>query len=251
MLKLELKDVKVQFGSNEVLKGVNGVFAEQTVNSVIGVNGAGKSVLMKAIAGLQHSQGKINLFDGREHYQSDAMAYVPQMAYAASALTAIEMVLLGKVKNLGWRVKDETIQEVNEMMMRLHITELSNQKFSQLSGGQKQMVIMAQSFMAKPKVLLLDEPTSALDLYHQLQLLDVTKEYCVQNRAIALVVMHDLSLVSRYSDTIMLLHEGKAVRQGTPEEVLEPDLLEKVYHVEIDVSKSQRGFTTVTPVRTV
>lgn len=251
MLKLELSGVKVQFGSEKVLNGVNGIFQEQTINSVIGINGAGKSVLLKSIAGLQHSQGKISLCDNNETYHSDAIAYVPQMAYAASALTAIEMVLLGKVKNLGWRVKDETIQEVNEMMERLHIAGLSNQKFSELSGGQKQMVIMAQSFMAEPKALLLDEPTSALDLYHQLQLLDVTKEYCVRNHAIALVVMHDLSLVSRYSDTILLLHEGRTIRQGTPQEVLEPELLEKVYRVEIDVSRSQRGFTTVTPVRTV
>lgn len=251
MLRLELKDINIQFGSEKILKGVYGSFEEQTINSIIGVNGAGKSVLMKSIAGLLKSTGEIRLADEKEVYGKDRIAYVPQMAYTTSALTAVEMVLLGKVWDLGWRVDRETLEEVDQMMERLHITHLAAQKFSELSGGQKQMVIMAQSFMAKPKLLLLDEPTSALDLYHQLQLLDVTREYCAENHAIALVVMHDLSLVSRYSDSILLLYEGKNLRQGTPEQVLEPEILEQVYGVEIDVSKSARGFTTVVPVRVV
>ena len=111
------------------------------------------------------------------------------------------------------------------------------------------MVIMAQSFISRPRLLLLDEPTSALDLYHQLRLLDVTREYCQEHNAIAIVVMHDLSLVSRFSDEIVLLNEGRSVRQGRPDQVLIPDLLEQVYHVVVDVSRTASGFTTVTPVR--
>ena len=112
------------------------------------------------------------------------------------------------------------------------------------------MVIMAQALISKPKVLLLDEPTSALDLYHQLQLLDVTKEYCEKNQAIALSVMHDLSLVARYSDSILLLHEGKTLKQGKPDDVLLPDLLERVYRVRIAVAKSG-DLTMITPVSIV
>ena len=178
------------------------------------------------------------------------IAYVPQMAYSTSALTAFEMVLLGKVKSLSWKVSKEIIQEVNEIMNTLGIAGLAGKTFSSLSGGQKQMVIMAQALISKPKVLLLDEPTSALDLYHQLQLLDVTKEYCEKNQAIALTVMHDLSLVARYSDSILLLHEGKTLKQGKPDDVLLPDLLERVYRVRIAVAKSG-DLTMITPVSIV
>lgn len=249
MLKLELQDVRLSFGRQEVLTGVNACFWEGSMNSVIGVNGAGKSVLMKSIAGLLRAGGSIALSDGEQSFSRAHIAYVPQMAYSTSALTAVEMVLLGQVSRLSWRVKGELLREVDEMMERLGISHLAEKRFSQLSGGQKQMVIMAQSFISKPRLLLLDEPTSALDLYHQLRLLDVTREYCRQHGAIAIVVMHDLSLVSRFSDEIMLLHGGKSVRQGPPEAVLLPDLLEQVYHVVVDVSCTKSGFTTVTPVR--
>lgn len=251
MLKLELQNIRVSFGKKQVLNGIDGIFREQTINSVIGVNGIGKSVLLRSIAGLQDCQGKIVLSDENKRYEKEDIAYVPQMAYTASSLTAVEMVLLGKMKNLGWKVPKETLEEVNEMMEQLHIAQFASQKFSELSGGQKQMVIMAQAFMAKPKVLLLDEPTSALDLYRQLQLLDITKEYCMMNHAIALVVMHDLSLVARYSDTIMLMNEGKVLRHGAVEEVLRPEILEQAYKVKIDVSKTQTGITTVTPVHII
>lgn len=251
MLKLICKDVQIGFGKKEVLKGVDAVFREGTLNSVIGINGAGKSVFLKSIAGLLKSSGEICLSDEEKIYSKEYIAYVPQMAYSTSALTVMEMVLLGKMTDLKWRVNSEILGEVEAIMGKLQITHLAEQRFSDLSGGQKQMVIMAQALVSRPKLLLLDEPTSALDLYHQLKLLDVTKQYCSENQCIGIIVMHDLSLVSRYSDEIILLHEGKNIRQASPEKVLEKKLLEKVYKVSIEVYKIPGGITTVTPMHVV
>ena len=251
MLQLSCKNVTLAFGDNKVLTGVDAVFQEGTLNSVIGINGAGKSVFMKSIAGLLKSGGEIRLSDEGKTYNRSSIAYVPQMAYSTSALTALEMVLLGKVNDLTWRVSPEILEAVDQMMERLQISHLAEKRFSDLSGGQKQMVVMAQALIAQPKLLLLDEPTSALDLYHQLKLLDVTRNYCREEHAIGIVVMHDLSMVSRYSDEILLLYEGKALRQGKPDDVLLPELLEKVYRVKIEVYKIPGGITTVTPVSVV
>ena len=250
MLELKLDQIEVHFGNHHVLKGLNATFDAGKIHSVIGVNGAGKSVLLKTIAGLIHGSGQVLIRDQDCEYNMSDIAYVPQMAYSTSVLTAFEMVLLGKVKSLSWKVSKEIIQEVNEIMNTLGIAGLAGKTFSSLSGGQKQMVIMAQALISKPRVILLDEPTSALDLYHQLQLLDVTKEYCKKNQAIALTVMHDLSLVARYSDSILLLHEGKTLKQGKPDDVLLPDLLERVYRVRIAVAKLD-DLTMITPVSIV
>lgn len=251
MLKLKFDEINVSFGKKQVLDGISGEFCEDTVNFVIGVNGTGKSVMLKSIAGLIPHGGTVRLSDGDVLYKNTDIAYVPQMAYATSALTAMEMVLLGKVSNLRWQISDEILKEVELIMKKLSLEEIAGQPFSELSGGQKQMVVMAQAFMANPKVLLLDEPTSALDLYHQLRLLDITREYCRKKHAISVVVMHDLTLAARYADQMYLLDGGHCLKSGFPAEVLQPEILEKVYHVKLDVSKTAEGFTAVIPVCTV
>lgn len=248
MLTFDVHNLSVHFGSREILKNIHAHFEEGTINSVIGINGVGKSVFMKSVAGMIHHTGTVSLIDNGKSLNKDAFAYVPQMAQASSPLTAMEIVLLGKVRSLKWHVSEEELNEVEQIMKLLHIEHLANQIFSELSGGQKQMVTMAQALIGKPKLLLLDEPTSALDLYHQLELLQVTRDYCITNHVIALVVMHDLSLVSRFSDQILLLKSGEVLIQGPPSEVLKESILEDVYHVRIEISETRAGYRTILPL---
>ena len=114
MLELKLDQIEVHFGNHHVLKGLNATFDAGKIHSVIGINGAGKSVLLKTIAGLIHGSGQVLIRDQECEYNMSDIAYVPQMAYSTSVLTAFEMVLLGKVKSLSWKVSKEIIQEVNE-----------------------------------------------------------------------------------------------------------------------------------------
>ena len=113
------------------------------------------------------------------------------------------------------------------------------------------MVIMAQALVSAPKVLLLDEPTSALDLKHQLQVIEIARNYTKKTNAITILVLHDIALATRYSDQLLLLHEGYSMKQGTVQEVIRPELLEKVYEVKLDVSRSEKGYITVTPISTI
>ena len=146
-------------------------------------------------------------------------------------LTVFEMVLLGRVKDLTWKVEKVHLDAVAQILEELHLTPLSYTKFSSLSGGQKQMVIMAQALVSAPKVLLLDEPK--------------------KTNAITILVLHDIALATRYSDQLLLLHEGYSMKQGTVQEVIRPELLEKVYEVKLDVSRSEKGYITVTPISTI
>ena len=125
MLELKLDQIEVHFGNHHVLKGLNATFDAGKIHSVIGINGAGKSVLLKTIAGLVHGSGQVLIRDQECEYNMSDIAYVPQMAYSTSALTAFEMVLLGKVKSLSWKVSKEIIQEVNEIMNTLGIAGLA------------------------------------------------------------------------------------------------------------------------------
>ena len=240
MLQLEIKNIAVNYGKKEVIKDVSCVFNGGDVISLIGPNGTGKTTILKAIAKLISHHGEIKIIqDSEVKTFRESITYVPQMSVNIVNLTVFEMVLLGRVKDLTWKVE------------KVHLAPLSYTKFSSLSGGQKQMVIMAQALVSAPKVLLLDEPTSALDLKHQLQVMEIARNYTKKTNAITILVLHDIALATRYSDQLLLLHEGYSMKQGTVQEVIRPELLEKVYEVKLDVSRSEKGYITVTPISTI
>lgn len=159
------------------------------------------------------------------------------------------MVLLGLVKGLRWKVTDEQIEKVMDTLAELGLDSLSRKPVCSLSGGQKQLVFMAQAFVLRPKVLLLDEPTSALDLPHQLVVMGLARKYTQENGAITLFVVHDLMLASRCSSRLLMLHEGRIKAFDTAERVLLPYLLGDVYDVEASVERTLPGFLNVIPVR--
>ena len=252
MLQLEIKNIAVNYGKKEVIKDVSCIFNWGDVISLIGPNGTGKTTILKAIAKLISHHGEIKIIqDSEVKTFRESITYVPQMSVNIVNLTVFEMVLLGRVKDLTWKVEKVHLDAVAQILEELHLTPLSYTKFSSLSGGQKQMVIMAQALVSAPKVLLLDEPTSALDLKHQLQVMEIARNYTKKTNAITILVLHDIALATRYSDQLLLLHEGYSMKQGTVQEVIRPELLEKVYEVKLDVSRSEKGYITVTPISTI
>ena len=251
MLKMNLTDIKISYGKSNIIKNIKAEFYGGNVVSLIGPNGTGKTTLLKAIAHLIKYEGDIGVI-GETGYKNfrDSFTYVPQMSVNNINLTVFEIVLLGRVRDLTWKIEKIHLNAVAEILDELNLSHLSYSKFSSLSGGQKQMVIMAQAMVSKPKILLLDEPTSALDLKHQLQIMETAKKYTKKTGSITVIVLHDIALAARYSDEILLLHEGYSVQQGIPEDVLKEELLEEIYGVELDISKSSRGFISITPIKT-
>ena len=129
----------------------------------------------------------------------------------------------------------------------MQISHLADLPVASLSGGQKQLVFMAQAFVSRPRVLLLDEPTSALDLRHQLIVMEAARAYAERTGSIALAVVHDLMLASRFSTRLLMLADGTVRRYDTPEKVLTPDELSVVYRVEAAVERTSGGRVVVIP----
>ena len=174
MLTLSIRNLSVHFSGNHVINDVSATLHGGEMVAVVGRNGVGKTTLIKAIARLIKRSGDVALYDDKGNLFSDRdIAYVPQLESVTSRLTAFEMVLLGLVKDLRWKVTDEQIL----ISADLGLDSLSRKPVCSLSGGQKQLVFMAQAFVSRPKVLLLDEPTSALDLRHQLVVMDLARKY--------------------------------------------------------------------------
>ncbi|GAB6169366.1 ABC transporter ATP-binding protein [Clostridium carnis] len=243
------ENISVNFKNKEVLKDITTRFNEGEVTSIIGPNGTGKTTFIKAISKMIDYKGRFYMNGNlKEKVPLDKMAYVPQMSNSSSNLTVFEMVLLGHMKDLKWKISKDKLEEANSILEKINLSHLSYSKFSSLSGGEKQLVIMAQALVSKPKILLLDEPTSALDIRHQLQVLDLAREYTEENNAITIVVIHDLALSTRYSDKIILFNKGYIAKEGNAKDVLEPELLKDVYRVEVDVCLTKKGYFSVTPI---
>ncbi|MDR2301240.1 MAG: ATP-binding cassette domain-containing protein, partial [Deltaproteobacteria bacterium] len=154
MADLEISNLSFSFGANKplVIDDICAVFKGGEITAVIGRNGGGKTTLLKSIARLLKASGKVSLTapNGKKLSKSD-IAYVPQLSQVNSKLTVFEMVLLGLVSDLKWRVSPEQSQRVEAVLAELSLTELARYPLSGLSGGQKQLVFLAQAFVSRPK----------------------------------------------------------------------------------------------------
>lgn len=236
-----------------MLRDISATLEGGELVSVIGRNGGGKTTFLKAVAGLVPHSGTVEVCESEAVRPLEALdvgiAYVPQLMQVTSRLTVFEMVLLGLVKDLSWRVTPEIFERVDETLHAMNIDRFANEPVCRLSGGQKQLVFMAQAFVSKPKILLLDEPTSALDLRHQLVVMNAARRYTDENGAITMTVVHDLMTAARFSDRLLLLGDGSVSCFDAPSRVLDPDLLAAVYQVSVSVEQTDPGFLSVIPIR--
>jgi iron complex transport system ATP-binding protein len=158
--------------------------------------------------------------------------YVPQNYQDTFPATVMDTILMGRKPYASWRFGREDIMKVLAVMRQLHLEEFALRSHSELSGGQRQKVMIARAFAQESQILLFDEPTSQLDIRHQLEIMDLVQETVQARKILAIIVVHDLNLASRYADRILMLREGRIVATGTPAEVLTEETIRMVYGVE-------------------
>ncbi|AKG91359.1 ABC-type cobalamin/Fe3+-siderophores transport system component [Geoglobus ahangari] len=238
MVAVEVRDVSFRYGSRSVLEGVSFSAEEGEVTAVIGPNGAGKTTLLKMVAGLERPTSGSVLLDGtdvREMGREEVtriVSYLPQENVIPGIMTVYEVVLLGRIPYLTWRVKNRDLQVVDRVLAELGMESYAERLANQLSGGERQMVLIAQALVREPRVLLLDEPVSNLDIRNQLEILELVRRVTEERGVTTIVILHDLNLAARYADRLVVLNRGKVYASGAPREVLTTDLLPEVYGVE-------------------
>lgn len=251
---IQLENVHIRRGSFVVADQINLAFEPGKVYTILGPNGTGKSSLLKTLFGEVAHQGNIRYQD--EHLSKltlqswrKRIGYMPQNTFAEAALTALEVVLLGRMDGLGLHVGDEMLHEAACIMESLGIAHLAHHDVMNLSGGQRQLVMFAQVMMHRPEILLLDEPVSALDMHHQINLLERVVNYTHANGLTTLMVLHDLSLAAQFSDGIVLIGGGKVHAEGAPKDVLQPELISALYQVDVELLYDCFGAPVIRPLR--
>ena len=225
-----------------LLDGVDLYAGRGRLVGLIGPNGAGKTTLLRAMSGiLRYREGAVRL-DGEDLESlssrdvAASLALVPQIAPYTHGFTSIEIVLMGRYPHLGrFQIEGREDDRIARESMRMTDTErFAARTLDTLSGGERQRVFVSRALAQQPRVLLLDEPTSNLDVFHQLKVFDLVRRL-VDEGLTAIAAIHDLNMAARYCDRLALLSEGRVLAEGTPEEVLSPDAIERAFGVEAAV----------------
>ncbi len=251
---LDFEGVSLRLGERDVLRRVSLSLAGGEVVGLVGPNGAGKTTLLRVGSGVvAPDEGGVRLagrgiHEMRRRDLARQLAVVPQEIAAAFPFTAGELVLMGRAPHLGPLGFDTPadVARAREAMARVGIEHLASRSVLELSGGERQLVLVARALAQEPRVLLLDEPTAHLDLRHRLEVLARVREFATEGRG-ALVVSHDLGLAARSCDRVALLRDGSVRAVGSPTEVLTSETLRRVFGVEADVLAAPDGAIAVVP----
>jgi iron complex transport system ATP-binding protein len=230
-VSLLVLNLSLSYGALAVLHGVDLELQPGRLVALVGPNGSGKSSLIKCLAGLLPHSGQVSL--SGQTLSAAQIGYMPQDHAASAALTVLETVLLGRLDRLRWQVDDEDLAAVEAVLNRLGIGDLAQRWLGDLSGGQRQLVFLAQSLVAQPRVLLLDEPISALDLRHQLEVMETVRALTLELGLVTLAVLHDLNAAVRHADEVVLLNEGRVMEAGSPSQVLTASHVRRVFQVDV------------------
>ncbi|MCK4475183.1 MAG: ABC transporter ATP-binding protein [Methanophagales archaeon] len=244
-MTLEIKNVDAYYGSVKVLEGVDFSAARGELLGVIGPNGSGKTTLLRTISRILKPKMGTILLEGKEVMEmkdkefSRNFAAVPQDTSVNFDFSALDIVLMGRNPHLG-RLELETEKDIEIARRCMELTNcwhLSERPITELSGGERQLVIIARALTQEPRVLLLDEPTSHLDINYQIEIMELLKRLTSYEGLIVIAVIHDLNLAAQYCDRLILLHEGEIISTGSQQEVLTAENIKNTFGADVIVKR--------------
>ncbi len=238
---IKINNLNFAYRDTPVLKDINLSISKGEFVGIIGPNGVGKSTLLKLITGIINCPVNSLFYNNKsieKYSRKDAakfIAYVPQETEFSFSFSAKEIVKMGRFPySEGIRFYSETGEKiVLEAMEKLEVSQFADRNFNELSGGEKQRVVIASALAQEPSIILLDEPTSALDLHHQIAIYNILKSLQTEKQLTSIVVTHDINLASQFCERIILLNNGEIIKDGKPEDVLKFKLLEETFGVKV------------------
>ncbi|MGH7522897.1 MAG: ABC transporter ATP-binding protein [Gemmatimonadales bacterium] len=255
-MKLEAREARVVYGAATALDGVSFSLSSGELVAVVGPNGSGKTTLLRALLGLTPLAGGTAELEGQpvaawsRRALAEQIAALPQREEPAFPLTVREAVMMGRWARLGPIASISSADEaaMRDALARCDVTGFEHRGIETLSGGEWQRVRLARALASLPRLLLLDEPTASLDIGHEMELFELLRRLVSDGLGV-LVITHQLNLAARYADRMMLLDAGHLVAQGSPADVLRPEIVSAVFSWPIAVTRWQDGSPQVVPLR--
>lgn len=251
---LEVKDLSYKYGKSFVIDGISFNVGKGEIVGILGPNGCGKSTTLKNLNKNLKPMGGCVLLEDTDIAEmtkrniAQKIAVVPQTNEINFSFTVREIVAMGRTPfqgSLSGETREDT-KIIDDAIRQTGLTELVDRHINTMSGGERQRVIIARAIAQTPKIILMDEPTLHLDISMQFEVLDLIKELSERNNLTVVIVSHDLPMVARYCDRMILLHNSKIYAQGTPDEVLTKENMRVVFDIDAEPEKDPRtGKTTV------
>ena len=241
---IQIEDVHYSYGSHQVLKGVSFSMEKGEFVCILGANGCGKTTLLKTILDfLTPQRGRVTLYGQDVHRMDERararkIAYIPQYHTPPFPFAVRDVVLMGRTPHLG-RVCHPTPADERvacQAMERLGVLQYADQSYTALSGGQRQMVVIARALAQQPDLLIMDEPTSSLDFGNQYLVLAQVKQLAREGMGV-LMVTHNPDHAVYCADRIVAMEEGKILAMGQAERVIREPVMNHIYHMPIKVRR--------------
>jgi iron complex transport system ATP-binding protein len=246
---VSINEICIRKGQNQIINNVSATFYQGEIHAIVGPNGSGKSTLLKALCGIIPILSGSILYDGIELSMlndrdiSRRRALLNQQNPIAFNFTVRELIMMGRYPHFSQHHSEDDLQICREVVDFMHLGNLINRSFFELSGGEKQRVHMARVFAqiwnnAKDKsivYLFLDEPLLSLDLYHQIELFTKLKSIAIERNIVVVAVLHELTIVSKFADRVSLLMQGELFTSGLTNNVLTADNLKKIFNVSTSI----------------
>jgi iron complex transport system ATP-binding protein len=254
---LSVTNLSFGYRHRHVLHDITFSVERGIICGLLGPNASGKTTLLKCIDGIftpedgfVHVEGNsVNRLGRRD--VAKLMAVVPQQTTVVFSFTALQMVVMGRAARLT-RFRLPSTRDYGEAEAALDglgIGELAGRYFNELSGGEKQLVLLARALFQDTNILLLDEPTSHLDFKNQFMLMDVIRDITKKKNLATIISLHDPNLAARYCDRMVMLKEGRLYKEGFRDDVFKQETLEQVYGMKVRVEKTSEGTSVVVPER--
>ncbi len=237
MISMENIVCRYPGSSREVVSGISFSVGRGEFVSLIGPNGAGKTTVFRILGGyLKPYSGDVrikgmNILEMNRRIRSKVLGVIPQNIFTPLPYTVRQIVEMGRVSRLS-RFGVQSGQDrraVSDAMVEMEVDRYSGTLFGNLSGGEKQRVMLAMALAQEPEILLLDEPTAHLDIGHISRLMEILCRLNGKRKLTIILITHDINLAARYSSRIILMKEGRIFEDGSAESVLEPELIEAAY----------------------
>lgn len=240
MCNAKVDNIYFSIAEKPILKGVSAEFCKARIHGIIGPNGSGKTTLLKNLCRIwKPQQGRI-FIGGRDYSRiprkelSRIVTLVPQDRQITFPISVYDVVAMGRNPHAG-RFQSLNKQDrgiIDRALHETHCAGLRQRNINELSGGERQLALIARSLATEAEIVLLDEPTSELDILHTLQIMDLLVRLKAQGKSVV-VNMHDLNLAKKYCDTIAILHEGQICFSGDTDEAFSETTIRGVFGVNL------------------